>query len=140
MSGRQSLQFFEHLRQTGRLATVKTGDASYLAQDADGISPGSTSQRRLWEVVDLPANELADEAAHFFEHERVTLQELLQVEPRAQSRLGNCPPRPRSGNAPRRYRATARRTLADCEPNSIDFENRARRFARPTQCAYKIVA
>ena len=85
MSGRQSLQFFEHLRQTGRLATVKTGDASYLAQDADGISPGSTSQRRLWEVVDLPANELADEAAHFFEHERVTLQELLQVEPLAQS-------------------------------------------------------
>src|ERR1700733_12179055 len=85
MSGRQSLQFFEHLRQTGRLATVKTGDASYLAQDADGISPGSTSQRRLWEVVDLPANELADEAAHFFEHERVTLQELLQVEPLAES-------------------------------------------------------
>src|ERR1700723_2182427 len=85
MSGRQSLQFFEHLRQTGRLATVKTGDASYLAQDADGISPGSASQRRLWEVVDLPANELADEAAHFFEHERVTLQELLQVEPLAES-------------------------------------------------------
>ena len=85
MSGRQSLQFFEHLRQTGRLATVKTGDASYLVQDADGISPGSASQRRLWEVVDLPASELADEATHFFEHERVTLQELLQVEPLAES-------------------------------------------------------
>jgi general secretion pathway protein E len=85
MSGRQSLQFFEHLRRTGRLATVKTGDGSYLAQGPEGISPGSASQRRLWEIVDLPASELADEAVSFFEHERVTLQELLEVEPLAGS-------------------------------------------------------
>jgi general secretion pathway protein E len=85
MSGRQSLQFFEHLRQTGRLVTVTMGDASHLAQDPEGTSPGSASQKRLWEIIDLPASELADEAARFFEHERVTLQELLQVEPLAES-------------------------------------------------------
>jgi general secretion pathway protein E len=85
MSGRQSLHFVEHLRQTGRLTTAATGDAHASARHPEGVSPGLSPQRRLWEIVDLPAGELADEAARFFEHERATLQELLQVEPLAES-------------------------------------------------------
>ncbi len=82
MSGRQSSQFVHHLRQSGRLRVPETGDTNAYAQDPEGVS---TSQKRLWEVIDLPAGELADEAARFFKHERVTLQEMLQVEPLAES-------------------------------------------------------
>lgn len=82
MSGRQLSQFVHHLRQSGRLRVPATGDTNAFAQDTESVS---TSQKRLWEVVDLPAGELADEAARFFEHERVTLQEMLQVEPLAES-------------------------------------------------------
>ena len=82
MSGRQLSQFVHHLRQSGRLRVPATGETNAFAQDTESVS---TSQKRLWEVVDLPAGELADEAARFFEHERVTLQEMLQVEPLAES-------------------------------------------------------
>jgi general secretion pathway protein E len=81
MSGRQSLQFVDYLRQSGRLKAAQAADANAFAQDPEGVS---ASRKRLWEVVDLPAGELADEAARFFEHERVTLQEMLQVEPLAE--------------------------------------------------------
>ena len=82
MSGRQLSQFVHHLRQSGRLRVPATGETNAFAQDTESVS---TSQKRLWEVIDLPAGELADEAARFFEHERVTLQEMLQVEPLAES-------------------------------------------------------
>ena len=85
MSGRHSLQFVEHLRQIGRLTNAATGNANASAQDPEGAWLGLASRKRLWEVVDLPAGELADEVARFFEHERVTLQEMLEVEPLAES-------------------------------------------------------
>jgi general secretion pathway protein E len=82
---RHSLQFIEHLRQTGRLTNAETAGANTSGQDPDGVWLGLASRKRLWEVIDLPAGELADEAARFFEHERVTLQEMLAVEPLAES-------------------------------------------------------
>ena len=75
MTGPQSLPFVEHLRRTRRL---KTADAADNKPAASGrASPAALSSVKLWELTDLSANELADEAARFYGLERVSLQELL---------------------------------------------------------------
>jgi general secretion pathway protein E len=82
MTGHQSLQFLEHLRQSGRLRGVAAAQGSGAADrplDAMQRDPQSGLQRKLWEIVDLPAGEFADEAARFFKRERVTLQEMLSA-------------------------------------------------------------
>jgi general secretion pathway protein E len=82
MTGQQSLQFVEHLRQAGHL---KLSDAG---QGADATLPDqpqgelrrylqSASQAKLWEITDLSAGEFADEAARFYRYPRVTLQDLM---------------------------------------------------------------
>src|SRR5215475_6774368 len=84
MTDHQSLQFLEHLRESGRLreatAAAAEGTADRAASHAQH-DPQSGSHRKLWEIADLSASEFADEAARFFDHERVTLQEMLQAAP-----------------------------------------------------------
>jgi general secretion pathway protein E len=78
MAGHQSSHFVEHLRRAGHLATV-TGH-----EGTERGSPGqieSSSQAKLWEMTDLSANEFADEAARYFELERVTLRDMLSASP-----------------------------------------------------------
>jgi general secretion pathway protein E len=75
MTGQQSLQFVEHLRQASRLKSNETREA---ADDASGAQE-RTSRAKLWELTNLSAGEFADEAARFFEHDRVTLQEMLSA-------------------------------------------------------------
>src|SRR5437879_1757945 len=70
MTGHQSLQFLEHLRQSGRLrepAAATEHGATDRLQDAAQRDPNSGSHRKLWEMVDLPAAEFADEAARFYQ-------------------------------------------------------------------------
>src|SRR5882757_10587500 len=75
MTGDQSLQFMEHLRQNRHLA--KTG-----AHVAAGESGGSDRiQGKLWELTDLSASEFADEAARFHGLERIALAEMLSAPP-----------------------------------------------------------
>ena len=70
MSGKASAQFLEHLR---RLSPVAPDDAATIGDRT----------ARLWEVVDLPADTFANEAARFCGLDRVSLQELLAAEPAA---------------------------------------------------------
>jgi general secretion pathway protein E len=91
MTGPQSLQFVEHLRQAGHLRSMEAA-----GRVDDGVSEHSDAARgsgarqnasgqnapgKLWELTDLSANEFADEAARFCGCERVTLQELLAGAP-----------------------------------------------------------
>jgi general secretion pathway protein E len=61
-----------------------------LKADADklgrlnGAGPSEGGLRRLWELSELSASEFADEVAVFFELPRVTLQEMMTAESRAQ--------------------------------------------------------
>jgi general secretion pathway protein E len=70
MSGKPSVQFLDHLR---RLHPVEPDDKA----------PVGERTARLWEVVGLPAETFADEAARFFGLGRVSLQELLAAAPAA---------------------------------------------------------
>src|SRR5215472_7396323 len=83
MTGHPSLQFLEHLRQSGRLREAASPEAGTADRPADPVQreQQSGSHRKLWEMADLPASEFADEAARFFGHGRVTLQEMLQAAP-----------------------------------------------------------
>jgi general secretion pathway protein E len=90
MTGHQSLQFIEHLRQARHL---KLMDAQDLADSGTPIRTpdqpqGDTernakisSQLRIWEATDLSAGEFADEAARFYGYGRVTLEEMLGATP-----------------------------------------------------------
>lgn len=61
-----------------------------LRADADklgrlnGSGPAEGGLRKLWEMSELSASEFADEVALFFELPRVTLQEMMAAESRAQ--------------------------------------------------------
>jgi general secretion pathway protein E len=73
MTGDESRQFVEHLRQSNHL-TKPTGNGE-LTEQGD-LSQGQL-HGKLWEHTNLSASEFADEAARFYDLERVTLQEML---------------------------------------------------------------
>src|SRR3569833_1310945 len=104
MTGSQSLQLVEHLRQAGHLRSMKAAggtdnSAPEQPDAARGVIAPDQSARgqsgleaqsmlgnqntfgKLWELTDLSANEFADEAARFYGSERVSLQELLAGRP-----------------------------------------------------------
>jgi general secretion pathway protein E len=90
MTGHQSLQFIDCLRQAGHL---KLTQAQELADPGAADRPHGNVQRslqpvwhgKIWEATDLSAGEFADEAARFYHCERVTLQEMLSARPLASS-------------------------------------------------------
>ncbi|HXQ04123.1 MAG TPA: ATPase, T2SS/T4P/T4SS family, partial [Bradyrhizobium sp.] len=75
MTGDESLQFVEHLRHNRHL-TETGGDGARAEQGGPARSHG-----KLWELTDLSASEFADEAARFFDLERITLQDMLSAPP-----------------------------------------------------------
>lgn len=79
MTGPQSLQFVEYLRRGRQEADPKkevTSDDSAQQRSAPGAP-----HAKLWETTNLSPAEFADEAAHFFGHSRVSLQEILAATP-----------------------------------------------------------
>jgi general secretion pathway protein E len=82
MTGHQSVQFLEHLRQAGHLKSETHGIGEHGAHERlpDGTARNQIS-RKLWEISDLPASELADEAARYYRYGRATLQEMLSAAP-----------------------------------------------------------
>jgi general secretion pathway protein E len=86
MTGHQSLQFVEHLRQARHLKPTAAGDVTD-AGAPDQLQGNirrnlqSASHTKLWEVTDLSASEFADEVARFYNFERVTLQDMLSAIP-----------------------------------------------------------
>jgi general secretion pathway protein E len=84
MTGDQSSQFVEYLRQGRHLKSVgQITDAGAADQAQRDFRRGShaASSSRLWEVTDLSTNEFADEVARFYKYERATLQEMLSAAP-----------------------------------------------------------
>ena len=75
MTGDEALQFVEYLRHNRHL--METGGDGVRAEQG---SP-ACSHGKLWELTDLSANEFADEAARFFDLDRVTLQDMLSAPP-----------------------------------------------------------
>src|SRR6202047_3695754 len=74
MTGDESRQFVEHLRQNNHL-TKTNGD---LAEQGGDPSQGQP-HGKLWEHTNLSANEFADEAVRFYGLVRVTLQDMLSA-------------------------------------------------------------
>jgi len=70
MSGKASTQFLEHLR---RLSPAAPDDRTAIGDRT----------ARLWELVDLPADTFANEAARFCGLDRVSLPDLLAAAPAA---------------------------------------------------------
>ena len=86
MTGDEALLFLELLRQAGHLRQETHGGREHGANGAPERSSDSSrrnlvSHKKLWEVTNLSAGELADEAARFYQYDRATLQELLQAKP-----------------------------------------------------------
>lgn len=79
MAGDLSSEFAEHLRQAKHLTVADGRD------DAAGQLGVDRRQAKLWELVDLPAGEFAEEAARFHGLERVTLQDMMSAAPLASS-------------------------------------------------------
>lgn len=77
MTGDGSWRFVEHLRQNNHL-TNTTGNSELAEQGGGERSQG---RGKLWEQTNLSASEFAEEAARFFDLERVTLQDLLSATP-----------------------------------------------------------
>src|SRR5258708_13017561 len=75
MTGDDSLQFVEHLRQNNHL-TKTAGNGERAEQGGS-----ERSQSKLWELTDLSASDFADEAARFFDLDRVTLHDMLSAAP-----------------------------------------------------------
>jgi len=73
MSGQASAQFLEHLR---RLSPAGPNDRTAIGDRT----------ARLWELVDLPADTFANEAARFCGLDRVLLPDLLSATPAAGGR------------------------------------------------------
>ena len=76
MTGEESRQFVEHLRQNNHL--TKTAGNGELAEQGGDPSQGPL-HGKLWEHTNLSASEFADEAARFYDLERVTLQDMLSA-------------------------------------------------------------
>ncbi|MFY9958524.1 GspE/PulE family protein [Bradyrhizobium sp.] len=86
MTGQKSLQFIEHLRQARHLTSAETGKLEDRGPvDQPQTDPQrdlqSASQGKIWEATDLSASEFADEAARFYDYERVTLEDMLSATP-----------------------------------------------------------
>src|ERR1700681_4936080 len=77
MTGNESLRFVEYLRQNHRL-TKATIDGGPAGQGGGDRSQGQI-HGKLWEHTDLSASEFADEAARFYDLERVSLQDMLSA-------------------------------------------------------------
>jgi general secretion pathway protein E len=75
MTGDESLQFVEYLCHNRHL-TETGSDGARAEQGGPARSHG-----KLWELTDLSASEFADEAARFFDLDRVTLQDMLSAPP-----------------------------------------------------------
>ncbi|HXL31880.1 MAG TPA: GspE/PulE family protein [Bradyrhizobium sp.] len=75
MTGDESLQFMDHLRHYRHL-TETGGDGARAEQGGPARSHG-----KLWELTDLSASEFADEAARFFDLDRIALQDMLSAPP-----------------------------------------------------------
>jgi general secretion pathway protein E len=75
MTGDESLEFVEHLRQNNHLAKTAGG-----GERAEQGGP-ERSLGKLWEFTDLAPSDFADEAARFFDLDRVALQEMLAAAP-----------------------------------------------------------
>ncbi len=76
MTGDESRQFVEHLRQNNHL--TKTNGNGDLAGQGGDPSQGSL-HGKLWEHTNLSASEFADEAVRFYDLARVTLQDMLSA-------------------------------------------------------------
>jgi general secretion pathway protein E len=74
MTGDESSQFVEHLRQGGHLTRAAERD------DAPAVG-GELLHKRLWELTDLSTGEFADIAARFYGLERISLQDMLAAAP-----------------------------------------------------------
>ena len=83
MTGHRSLQFLKLLREAGHLRTEgqEIGEHGAPERPSDDTRRNLVSHKRLWEVTNLSAGELADEVASFYQYERATLRELLQAKP-----------------------------------------------------------
>ena len=79
MTGDESLRFVEYLRQNNHL--TKTGGNAEPAEQGGPDRPQGQLHGKLWEHTDLSASEFADEAARFYQLERVPLQEMLSATP-----------------------------------------------------------
>jgi general secretion pathway protein E len=79
MTGNESLRFVEHLRQNNHL-TKTTGDGE-LAEQGSGDRSQGQIHGKLWEHTNLSATEFAEEAARFYELEKVSLQDMLSARP-----------------------------------------------------------
>jgi general secretion pathway protein E len=77
MTGDESLRFVEHLRQNNHLA--KTAGSGEGAEQGGVDRSQSLTNGKLWEHTDLSASEFADEAARFYDLERVSLQDMLSA-------------------------------------------------------------
>ena len=86
MTGHQSLQFVEYLRQAGHLkaadavGVTDTGAPDQL-QGNIRRTLQSAALGKLWEATDLSASEFADEVARFYGYSRVALQDMLSATP-----------------------------------------------------------
>jgi general secretion pathway protein E len=86
MTGHQSLQFVEYLRQAGHLKAadaVGANDTGAPNQMEGNIrrTLQSAALGKLWEATDLSASEFADEVARFYKYDRVALQDMLSATP-----------------------------------------------------------
>jgi general secretion pathway protein E len=84
MTGHQPLQFIEHLRLARHLKSTdarEATDSGAPGQPQGDIqrNPQSASQIKIWEATDLSSSEFADEAARFYDYDRVTLEEMLSA-------------------------------------------------------------
>src|ERR1700755_1309033 len=77
MTGSESSRFVQHLRQNNRL-TKTTGDGE-LAEQGGGDRSQGQIYGKLWEHTNLPATEFAEEAARFYDLEKVSLQDMLSA-------------------------------------------------------------
>src|SRR5260370_33551487 len=77
MTGNESSRFVEHLRQNKQL-TKTTGDGE-LAEQGGGDRSQGQFHGKLWEHTNLSATEFAEEAARFYDLERVSLQDMLSA-------------------------------------------------------------
>jgi general secretion pathway protein E len=78
MTGDESWRFVEHLRQNNHL--TKTTRSGELAEQGGDRSQGQV-RGKLWQHTSLSASEFAEEAARFYDLERVTLQDMLSATP-----------------------------------------------------------
>src|ERR1700756_1571145 len=77
MTGNESSRFVEHLRQNNHL--TKTAGDGELAEQGGGDRSQGQIHGKLWEHTSLSATEFAEEAARFYDLERVSLQDMLSA-------------------------------------------------------------